>query len=94
MAHVGKPLNYRLRALGLLSDWLYRGLCVEIAKRGRDSEPDETPHETSLLLPKMLQSLYEDGIARSQIARELAIPTSELEKLIFGLAITSHSRPN
>jgi Zn-dependent peptidase ImmA (M78 family) len=82
-------LSYRLHALGLLTDWQYRGLCVEIAKRGRDTEPNEAPHETSLLLPRMLQSLYEDGITRSQIARELAIPTSELEKLIFGLAIAS-----
>src|SRR5207244_12673319 len=80
-------LNYRLHALGLLTDWQYRGLCIEIAKRGRDAEPNEVPRETSLLLPKMLQSLYQDGITRSQIARELAIPTSELEKLIFGLAI-------
>lgn len=80
-------LNYRLHSLGLLTAWQYRGLSIEIAKRGRETEPNEAPRETSLLLPKMLQSLYEDGITRSQIARELAISTSELEKLIFGLAI-------
>lgn len=80
-------LSYRLHALQLLSDWHYRGLCAEIAKRGREDEPNEAPRETSLLLPKMLQSLYEDGISRSQIAQELAIQTSEFEKLIFGLAI-------
>ncbi len=73
-------LNYRLHALQLLTDWQYRGLCVEIAKRGRDQEPNEAPRETSLFLPKMLESLYEDGISREQIARELCIPTSELEK--------------
>jgi Zn-dependent peptidase ImmA (M78 family)/DNA-binding XRE family transcriptional regulator len=80
-------LVYRLHALRLLTDWQYRGLSIEIANRGKDIEPNEAPREISLLLPKMLQSLYEDGINRSQIARELAISTSELEKLIFGLAI-------
>ena len=82
-------LSYRLHSLGLLTDWQYRGLCVEIAKRGRDTELNEAPRETSLLLPPMLASLYEDGISRTQIAHELAIPTSELEKLIFGLAIAA-----
>ena len=81
-------LAYRLHDLGLISDWHYRGICIEIAKRGKDFEPDEAPRETSMVMPKIFSALYEDGIGRSQIARELLLPVSELEQLLMGLAIT------
>ena len=81
-------LSYRLHELGLISDWQYRGLCIEIAKRGRDTEPEEAPRETSLILPRIVAALYEEGVNRTQIAHDLALPTSELEQLLFGLAIT------
>jgi Zn-dependent peptidase ImmA (M78 family)/DNA-binding XRE family transcriptional regulator len=81
-------LAYRLHSLGLMTDWQYRGICIEIAKRGRDKEPNEAPREASLFLPKMLGVLYEDGITRAQIARELAVPVTELEQLLFGLTMT------
>jgi Zn-dependent peptidase ImmA (M78 family) len=81
-------LAYRLHGLGLMTDWQYRGVCVQIAKLGKNIEPNEAPRETSLYLPKMFGALYEEGITRSQIARELAIPVAELEQLLFGLAMT------
>jgi Zn-dependent peptidase ImmA (M78 family)/DNA-binding XRE family transcriptional regulator len=81
-------LAYRLHGLELMSDWHYRGICVQIAKLGKNIEPNEAPREASLLLPKMFGALYEEGITRSQIARELAIPVTELEQLLFGLAMT------
>jgi len=81
-------LNYRLHELGLLSDWHYRGLCVEITTRGRDIEPEPAPKETSLMLPEILGALYAEGLTRAQIARELSIPTSELEQLLSGLVMT------
>jgi Zn-dependent peptidase ImmA (M78 family)/DNA-binding XRE family transcriptional regulator len=80
-------LAYRLHELKLISDWHYRGICIEIAKRGKDFEPHQTPRETSMLLPKILSCLHDEGISRAQIARELAIPTMELEQLLFGLTI-------
>ena len=79
-------LAYRLHGSGLMSDWQYRGICVKIAKKGKSFEPNEAPRETSVLLPKLFSSLYEDGLSRAHIARELAIPTSELEQLLFGLS--------
>jgi Zn-dependent peptidase ImmA (M78 family)/DNA-binding XRE family transcriptional regulator len=79
---------YRLHELDMMSDWQYRGLSIEITKRGRDTEANSVPRETSLVLPKLLASLYGDGVNRSQIAKELSIPVSELEQLLFGLAIT------
>jgi Zn-dependent peptidase ImmA (M78 family)/transcriptional regulator with XRE-family HTH domain len=81
-------LAYRLHELRLLSDWHYRGLCIEITKRGRDMEPEPAESERSLILPQVLVALYEDGLSRTQIAKALNIPTSELEQLLSGLAMT------
>lgn len=81
-------LSYRLHELGVISDWQYRGLCVEIAKRGRGTEPEEAPRETSLILPRTLAALYEEGVTRTQIAEALCLPSAEVEQLLSGLAIT------
>jgi Zn-dependent peptidase ImmA (M78 family) len=81
-------LSYRLHEVGLISDWQYRGLCIEISKRGRDKEPEEAPREVSLVLPRVLAALHEDGFSRSRIANELCMGSAELEQLMFGLAMT------
>jgi Zn-dependent peptidase ImmA (M78 family) len=82
-------LNYRLHQLGLMTEWHYRGICIEITQRGRDLEQDEGSREGSLVLPHILDALKEDGFSRSKIAQALAIPQSELEQLLFGLTIAS-----
>jgi Zn-dependent peptidase ImmA (M78 family) len=82
-------LSYRLHELNLISDWQYRHLCIEIAKRGRDLEPEGAPRETSQILQKALTLLYEEGLTRKRIAATLCIAPSELEQLLFGLAIAS-----
>ncbi|WP_321473456.1 XRE family transcriptional regulator [uncultured Paludibaculum sp.] len=82
-------VNHRFHELGLIRDWHYRRLCVEIAKRGfRSAEPEEAPRETSLLVPKLLAALQQEGISRARIAAELGIPIAELRELLFGLAMT------
>jgi len=82
-------LNYRLHEVGMLSDWEYRTLSIQIAKRGyRTYEPDQSPRETSQMLPVMFSALYEEGMSRGQIARTLKLPQSELEQLMFGLTLT------
>ena len=82
-------LNYRLHEVGMLSDWEYRTLSIQIAKRGyRTYEPDQSPRETSQMLTVMFNSLYEEGMSRWQIARSLRLPQSELEQLMFGLTMT------
>jgi Zn-dependent peptidase ImmA (M78 family)/transcriptional regulator with XRE-family HTH domain len=84
-------LNYRLHKLGIISDWHYRSLCIAIGRSGfRTLEPQEQPRESSAVLPRLLKSLYEDdGLGRSAIARELAISQTEVDHLLFGLAITA-----
>lgn len=86
-------LNHRLYEIGEISEWQYYHLCVEISKRGyRTCEPNGSSRETSLLLPKLLATLYQqDGLTRSKIAEELQIPLSELENLMFSLVMTSVS---
>jgi Zn-dependent peptidase ImmA (M78 family) len=81
-------LAYRLHELGLMSDWQFRGVYVEIMKRGKNIEPHEMPRETSMILKTILADLYESGLSRSHIARELTIPVAELEQLLFGLTMT------
>lgn len=84
-------LNHRFFELGLLSEWQYQNLCVEISKRGyRTHEPEGLIRETSLLLPKLFANLHQqDGLSQSRIAEELRMPVFELENLVFSLMMTS-----
>ena len=82
-------LNYRLHAVGMTSDWLYRKLCIEIAKYGLDKEPNEIQRESSQVLPKVFAALYEEKLSRSDVAHALTIPRSELEQLMFGLTFSA-----
>jgi Zn-dependent peptidase ImmA (M78 family)/DNA-binding transcriptional regulator YiaG len=81
-------LAYRLHGLGLVSDWHFRGLYVQLAEHGKQSEPNPVPRESSIILKGVLASLQQDGLTRLQIARHLTIPTDELEQLLFGLTIS------
>ena len=81
-------LTYRLHAVGLLSDWHYRTLCIEISQRGfRRKEPDEAPRETSQVLAKVFAALREDGVTKSEIARQMSEDPTEIDQLAFGLMI-------
>jgi Zn-dependent peptidase ImmA (M78 family)/DNA-binding XRE family transcriptional regulator len=83
-------LTYRMHKLGLLSGWQYRTLFVEISGSGfRRNEPDGSPPESSQALAKVFESLHAEGIPRRQVAAELNIKPEELDKMIFGLVITS-----
>ncbi|MDP9359466.1 MAG: XRE family transcriptional regulator [Chloroflexota bacterium] len=82
-------LNHRLHTLGVISDWHYRGLCIEIAKRGyRTSEPSPAPRENSQLLSKVFSVLRSEGVGKAQIARELRLYEEDLDALVFGLTMT------
>jgi Zn-dependent peptidase ImmA (M78 family)/transcriptional regulator with XRE-family HTH domain len=82
-------LNYRLHHLGMISDWHYRSLCIEIAKLGRDREPNSIPREQSQVLTKALASLRSEGIWRGDIARDLRLPPSEIESMLSGLVMSA-----
>lgn len=80
-------LNRRLHNVGVLSDWHYRSLCIQIAQRGyRKSEPQGVEPERSQLLEKVLHALRKESINTADIARELSLYTHDVDELLFGLA--------
>ncbi|MBK6998496.1 MAG: XRE family transcriptional regulator [Rhodoferax sp.] len=85
-------LAYRLHDVGLVSDWHYRTLCIEIVQRGyRKKEPNEAHREASQVLGKVFVALREDGVTKADIASALSVHAEELDQLVFGLALTSLS---
>lgn len=87
-------MAYRLNRLGMLSDWNYKSVCVELSKRGfRTSEPGGIEREASIIWRKILSELWLERITKATIADELCLPLDELEGLIWKLADTSE-RPN
>lgn len=82
-------LAHRLHELSALSDWHYRMLCIEIAKRGyRTEEPEpRVDRETSQILNKVFTALRKEGCTKADIARDLRVHPQDLDALVFGLAI-------
>ncbi len=82
-------LAYRLHALGLITDWHYRSLFIEMGARGyRKQEPEEAQRETSQVLAKVFSSLRGERVSKVDIGRELGIYPEEIEQLVFGLTVT------
>lgn len=78
-------LAYRLHKEGILSDWQYRGFCIEIRSTLKDSEPEGMERERSVVLQKVFQELWKDRATRSHVAKELSLPVEELNNLVFSL---------
>jgi Zn-dependent peptidase ImmA (M78 family)/DNA-binding XRE family transcriptional regulator len=87
-------LTTRLHGLGMLSDWSYRSIIIELGQRGfRKGEPIGVERETSTVLAKVLSALWKNGVTRAKIAEDLYLPWEEIETLIFDLAGRSSVRP-
>lgn len=85
-------LIFRLHSVGVLSDWHYQSLFVDISQRGyRKNEPESGQREISRLLQKVFSALRGEGINRGNIAQDLAISVEEVNELVFGLALTGVS---
>ncbi len=85
-------LVYRLHVLGILTDWQYRSLFMELSKRGyRTKEPQPQPLEPSVLLSQIFGFLRSEGLSARRIANELRWHPEELNGLIFGLGATLFS---
>jgi len=79
-------LAYRFHALGLVSEWNYRNLCIELARRGyRTNEPEPMMRETSQLLTKVFDLLRSQKQGRHDIARNLSLDIDEINALTFQL---------
>ena len=83
-------LAYRLHTLGLVTDWHYRTLCIEIGQNGyRRKEPEGAQRERSHVLATIFAALREEGVSKTAVADQLQIEVDELDKLVFGLMIVS-----
>ena len=70
-------LAKRAHKLGLITEWQYRSICIELSKRGRKNEPQPMKdRETSQVLDKVFRALKVEGMSKADVARELAIPTT------------------
>lgn len=79
-------LAYRFNSLGLISEWNYRSLCIEIAKSGfRTKEPESIERETSQLFTKVLDILHSRKQGRREIAESLGLSVDEVNALTFQL---------
>ncbi|MFI3158235.1 MAG: XRE family transcriptional regulator [Methylococcaceae bacterium] len=79
----------RLYDLGLITEWHYRTLNIEMSKRGMlKREPEGIIKEKSQIIEKTLKSLWKEGITRKDIAQQLYLPIEEIDQLAFiGLSI-------
>ncbi|NUV82752.1 ImmA/IrrE family metallo-endopeptidase [Streptomyces sp. CAI-155] len=84
-------LTYRLHDLGLLTDWQYRSTCAELSRLGyRSAEPESMgERETSQVLTKVFAALRTKGVKPSAVAAELGLTSEEMNKLLFGLTLTT-----
>jgi Zn-dependent peptidase ImmA (M78 family)/DNA-binding XRE family transcriptional regulator len=79
-------LIVRLHKIGLLTEFKYRSLIIQISKMGyRKNEPNEMPREESVVWKKVFTELWSDGITKNHIADHLDLPSEEVENLVFGL---------
>jgi len=83
-------IAYRYNSLGLVSEWNYRNLCIDIAKSGyRTKEPEAMERETSQLLNKVMEILHSQNQGRREIAESLKISIDEINALTFQLTALS-----
>lgn len=79
-------LAYRFNSLGLVSEWNYRSLCIEIAKSGyRTNEPEPMERETSQIFTKIFDILHSRKQGRREIAESLSLSVDEINALTFQL---------
>lgn len=82
-------LTYRLHTVGVLSDWHYQSLYIELSSRGyRKKEPDQGQRETSQVLQRVFLDLRDQKVSKNEIASELCVSVEEIDQLVFGLALT------
>lgn len=77
-------LAHRLHKLDILSDWQYRGFCIDYRKY-RTQEPNGIEKEESVLWKKVFSELWKEKITKTDIAKTLHLPEEEIENLVFGL---------
>lgn len=87
-------MAYRLHDLGLISDWQYKSMCIELGRRGyRSAEPVGIDREYSVVWRKVFSQLWSEKTTKNEVAKALNLPLDELEGIVWGLADMAQ-RPN
>jgi Zn-dependent peptidase ImmA (M78 family) len=87
-------LTYRLHRIGLMTDWKYGDLCMEISTKGyHREEAIPIERERSVVWQKVLRALWAEKTTPAHIARDLCLPEEEVNGLIFGVAGETRTRP-
>lgn len=77
----------------LISEWHYRELCKQMSYHGyRNNEPRGRQRERSILWKMVFESLWKEGVTRSDVATELNIPQDEIESLVGELVAAAPVR--
>ena len=80
----------RLHDVGMLTDFAYRSLMIELSQRGyRSGEPAGIPRESSRFLNGAFAELRSEGVTARQLAAKLRVNEDELRDAVFGLALTA-----
>ena len=88
-------LAYRLHTIQMVTDWQYKSICIELARRNfRSAEPGGIDRETSVVWRKILRQLWSERVTKDDIASEIDLPLNELEGLIWSLTSAEHESPN
>ena len=88
-------LAARLNQLNFLTEWTYRSLCIDIAKKGyRTTEPMPIRHEVSQMLAKVFDVLRAEGVRKPDIALQLSLLVEDLDNLTFGLTLSGVTIPD
>jgi len=88
-------LARRLADLGMLTEWRYRSLCVQLSQMGyQRAEPRGLPRESSMLLTKVFTAMREDGQRPSSIADDLGLLHKDLYSHVLGLTMLPVPHPH
>jgi len=79
---------FRLHRVQMMSDWYYHQIARKLSVLGFRSSEGERPRESSQVLGKVFEHMRGIGMTKGDLARELRILPSELDRFIFGLVIT------
>lgn len=83
-------MAHRANELGLMTEWAYRTVCVDLSRMGyRRGEPGGIPHESSQLLTKAMQQLRAHDLGAHSIAADLGLETAEVQAYMLGLTPTA-----
>ncbi len=81
-------LTHRLRELGLITEWGYRDLCIQLSRAGyRRGEPGGIPREKSERLRQSLALLRQSGVTIGDVADDLGVAPSEMKSWMIGITM-------